>query len=125
MNKQIPYASLFSNTTDKKGEIYYIRFPAACRKFLGGAKKCYVLKTDGLKYIIVQPIINPANEDKPWTHTLSPEKDNGAIRISVTGKVNNGFLPKQIFGTKYKIKRRAKNGSIYICLDEPIQEDEP
>lgn len=123
--KQTPYASLFKNTTERKGDVYYIRFPASCSKFLLGAKKCYVLKTDGLKYIIVQPVTNPANEVKPWTYTLSPEKDNGAIRISVTGKVNSGFLPKHIFCGRYKIKRRAKNGAIYICLEEPIKEDEP
>jgi len=122
-SKQIPYAALCkASCVNKQTDSYYIRFPASCSKYMLGARKCYVMKTDGTKYIIVQPITDPKSEDKPWTLTLAREKDAEAIRICVTGKVNSGFLPSRIFGAKYKIKRRAKNGAIYICLDEPIEE---
>ena len=127
MNQQTPYAALCIANIKSKGHDYYIRFPSYCAKLFDGAKRCYVLKTDGNKYIIVQPIWDKEKYEKPWTHALCQEKRRPSMtRISVTGKVHNGYLPSGLFdGTHYKIKRRKSNGSIYICLEEPIKEDEP
>lgn len=125
MNKQTPYAALSRTTCKTKATDYYIRFPSCCAKLFDGAKRCYVLKTDGNSYIVIQPIWKHENNEKPWTHALFQEKKGHCTRISVTGKVRNGYLPVRFFdGSHYKIKRRSSNGSVYICLDEPIKEDE-
>ena len=125
MNKQTPYAALGTVKLKSKGDDYYIRFPSCCAKLFDGATRCFVLKTDGNKYIIIQPIWKYEKNENPWTHALYQEKGCRCTRISVTGKVRNQYLPARFFnGSHYKIKRRSSNGSVYICLDEPIKEDE-
>jgi hypothetical protein len=119
-----PYTALCTAKSKKKSTAYYIRFSPACVAAFGGAKRCYLMKTENESHIVIQPITFDHIPDSRTQLgvTYAGKASKGAM-VYCTGRVTRGFLKAKWFdGTHYAVKK-DKKGLVYICLNEPLKED--
>ena len=112
-----PYASL--NNYGKRE--YYIRLNSTALSLLGEKQWVRIGKTTDNKYIVITPIDKGRMLDMCRKVTLKG-MDRSAGYIFVSAWVTNKFFDESWFGkARYKIKK-DRNGSIYICLHERMEE---
>lgn len=114
-----PYALLsYSNGKDKDN--FYIRFSPVATRVIG-ARVVDVKKTDNNKYIILVPQRN----GEPLPGMSSLKVYHGSAYLFCTGRVNQRFFRRDWFDKRRcKIKRKSEDGSIWICLEERIDDGE-
>lgn len=114
----IPYARLSCSVKNGKNS-YNIRFSPFATRLIGDVKNVDVLKTNNNKYIVLVP--RNELDTKPGVSKLKVY--SGCAYLFSTGRVNQQFFQSEWFdGRKVKIKRRKNDNSIWICLEERIND---
>ena len=115
-----PFAALVMSH-GRTQDTYYIRFNAACGKMFDGARYCFISRTEDMGYLIIRVSKTQTTRTK-HTSVISRDK-SGGTKLACARLVNSGFLPERIFGKRYKVKK-DKDGNLYVCLREPLDDDE-
>lgn len=114
-----PYAMLASSRKKAK-DTYYIRLSPQATRLIGDVQMVDVRKADNNKYIVLIPK-NPWDKQEPGVSKLSIFQSSAYLYC--TGRVNQQFFKREWFDKrKVKIKRRKNDNSIWICLEERIDD---
>ena len=102
--------------TKSRGTVYKIRFDRISMAFLGDNN--YIQLFKNTEYVMVKPAqLSPGSKNN--TFLVNRNRSQGSVNVGRL--VSTGFLHKDLFGKKYKV-RKDREGNLYICLMEEIKE---